>query len=842
MTLKNAKFIWTPEQAIDASRNFWSILRDGPYQRDDGQNSYWYFRREYYLEQQPSQALAKIFADGRYKLFINGQWVSRGPARSGTDHPRYDAVDISSQLRPGKNVIAILAMSYGVDISWYERATNYWQSVFGDGGLMFDAEISEPNNITRWQSDETWSCLSAKSWKQDSPRIGWGLGFIEDYDANQEPEGWIEAGFDDSRWDKAQVLILDGGPDDLKKGFASVRPFPLIARSELPALTIKDRLPSTLLNSQTVSPNTEQDLYNRLYIDTFEPINDSPQPACFPLEIRTDEQDRSFLFKFDELRSGYPYIEITAQGGELIEVAVAETIANEFNSNAATANRLTQESRLDGKHLFRYTAKPGKQRFERFELTAVRYLQLVVRNAPNGITLEKLGSVDSLYPAEITGAFQCSDTNLDRLWQYGANTVLQCSQDAWLDCPSREQRQWLGDGAVRYRAATATFGPGMQALDRNFIIQCAESQRTDGLLQMFAPGDHKRTSVVIPDFSLQWIMVLFDYVLYTADLEIAEQVFPVMEKILAWFQRNEAANGLLENLPYWHFIEWAHIGRQGQSTPINALYIGALTRTAELAEKLENHRAAKRYLSRANSLRSTINKTHWNAERSLYVDEVIEGRQGERYSQQSNALMIYFAIAPEKRWDDMLNAFTQTGRVKLTEVPPVTKGEGPFDPKTDVVKANSFFAHFVYQALTLGGRFDLALEEIRSAYAPMLVEGNQTLWESFEPTTSLCHAFSATPSYQFSAHILGVQPITAGFSIFEVYPRLCDITWAGGSYPTIHGNIEVSWERDGDQFTLLVVAPENTCGHIRAPEGWVHKEGPLEVSASTSRTTFVAPP
>ena len=62
--------------------------------------------------------------------------------------------------------------------------------------------------------------------------------------------------------------------------------------------------------------------------------------------------------------------------------------------------------------------------------------------------------------------------------------------DGWEDCPSREQRQWLGDATVEFLVGQAAFGPSVNALNRQFLHHAAESQRPDGLTQMFAPGDH----------------------------------------------------------------------------------------------------------------------------------------------------------------------------------------------------------------------------------------------------------------------------------------------------------------------------------------------------------------
>ena len=79
---------------------------------------------------------------------------------------------------------------------------------------------------------------------------------------------------------------------------------------------------------------------------------------------------------------------------------------------------------------------------------------------------------------------------------------------------------------------------------------------------------------------------------------------------------------------------------------------------------------------------------------------------------------------------------------------------------------------------------------MRERYGPMLARGATTLWESFEPTASLCHGFSATPTYQLSRRVLGVAPAAPGFAEIELAPDLADLDHAEGVVPTPRGDVE----------------------------------------------------
>ena len=55
------------------------------------------------------QGTLKIAVDGSYRLFVNGEWVADGPARSWPEAFQYDEIDVSPYLLAGQNELAIIA-------------------------------------------------------------------------------------------------------------------------------------------------------------------------------------------------------------------------------------------------------------------------------------------------------------------------------------------------------------------------------------------------------------------------------------------------------------------------------------------------------------------------------------------------------------------------------------------------------------------------------------------------------------------------------------------------------------------------------------------------------------
>lgn len=846
---RRAPFICPSSQKPDQEASFHKILLQGPVRRDDGSNRWFLYRRQFVLPLRPDRAELDITADGRYQLFVNGHKIGRGPSRSAPSYQRVDHYDLSSHLIAGNNVIAVLVHVYGVDTAWYQQSRDYLQSIFGDGGLYVSAEIENGGEQLTIESDASWRWLESQAWRRDTTRSGWGQDFIEDVDARKMPSEWSAINFDDSDWLNACEMVLETATNDQARGWGPLQPFPLLLPREIPQLTETPVAPQSVLAIYSVKPRPDLPIDRRIFEEELEPEHEGivqnptallTDDVCTTMIRTTATHDTAILLKFEQLHSGHPYVELDAIGGEIIELAVAETVPGEFLGEPEIPARLARRNSLDCAHVFRYTARPGKQYFEKFEWTAVRYMQLVVRNAPHGLKIRHVGSLYTHYPVENLGAFQCSDEMLNRLWHIGRYSALQCTHDAWEDCPGREKRQWLGDGIVHFLVGAAAFGPSTRAIDRQFLFHGMESQRPDGLLQMFAPGDHHYTGVIIPDFNLHWICAVQHYFMHYGDIDSIAALFPAIQKVLTWFSAQTSKNGLIADLPHWHFIEWANLGRNGESLTINAMFAGALGAAAKLAEALGYQRAANNYADQASRIAISLNNRHWDDARGVYVDSVepISGKQYSRVSQQGNAAMIFWDIAPAVRWERIIDRITDTNRLKLTAAPPVVPVGQPIDLENDVVLANTFFSHFVFSALGKARRFDLALEQIQRVYEPMLATGTTTLWESFDPSASICHAFSATPVYQLSAHSLGVTPLMPAFEEILVAPQPGYLSSASGVYPTVLGEVGVSWKKDSFFFDLNVQIPKGARAKIVAPPGFKTEDQILEVEAGSHNFRF----
>src|SRR5215831_1944355 len=198
-------------------------------------NFYLYCRRSFTVDRDALGAAVDVAADSRYKLFINGRFIGRGPARCDQRWQYYDSHNLLRYLQRGENVISAIVHQYGAPSHSY---------TLGRGGFLLQGEVREEGGrVARLDSGEDWRVLVAPPWDRESARTCVAVMWQEIYDARKEPVGWQRPGFDDSLWQRPVIL---GGP--------LVLPWENLVPRTIPFLLEEERLPSVIVNSGMVDP------------------------------------------------------------------------------------------------------------------------------------------------------------------------------------------------------------------------------------------------------------------------------------------------------------------------------------------------------------------------------------------------------------------------------------------------------------------------------------------------------------------------------------------------------------------------------------------------------------
>ena len=139
------------------------------------------------------KAILKISADDYYKLYINGKYVTEGPAQAYHMHYPYNEIDVTAYLTSGENTFAVLTCYHGLICNSF---------VSGDLRQMLWFELALDGE-TVLVSDESWRCGYHTGYTECG-RFGYNIAFAERYDANDPNVFFYKPDFDDSAFGYAK--------------------------------------------------------------------------------------------------------------------------------------------------------------------------------------------------------------------------------------------------------------------------------------------------------------------------------------------------------------------------------------------------------------------------------------------------------------------------------------------------------------------------------------------------------------------------------------------------------------------------------------------------------------
>ena len=579
------------------------------------------FRRTIELEVPPDSAPCRIWADGRYVLSVNGNEVARGPVRSDPRRARYDVVDLAEHLRAGANVVALLARHFG-------RATSWWTPVppsysLGGGSVVFEALVGH-----EWiTSDRSWRVSPGRGWTPVPLPGDVACLPLEWFDARAHDHGWLLPGFDDTGWAPATeiVPIHTGGHAD---PHPPSEPFGVL----LPP--VRSSFPSGA--THRAEPGVQRN------------VADAPVPSDGPIladPVRQVLEDEGRLRGVDGSRTGATVGAGAAAPGTVVlqpfdlgHIAAGTVELEVRDAPAGTVVDLAAAEHLDdggllaplGQHAgLRYVCGGGPvERFESLDVVGTRHLHASVR-LPHATPAEapelRIAVHDRHRPRPPGASFDCSDPELARIHQIGLRTVDLCALDAYVDCPTREQRAWTGDSVVHQMVDLVTNPDWSMAI---WHPQLAAAPRSDGMLAMAPASDFAADDrTMVPDWSLHWIRSVHNLYRYVGDRELVAELLPVAERALRWFESYLGDDGLLHDVSGWVLLDWSSVYSTGCSSTLNALWARALEDVSAMASWLGNDGTAAWAQRRRDGARDAF-EVFWDDRRGVYVDHLVDGTPG----------------------------------------------------------------------------------------------------------------------------------------------------------------------------------------------------------------------
>ncbi|MCX7846692.1 MAG: glycoside hydrolase family 78 protein [bacterium] len=435
----------------------------------------------------------------------------------------------------------------------------------------------------------------------------------------------------------------------------------------------------------------------------------------------------------------------------------------------------------------------------------VRYLMITVRNASQDVTLKGLSLRSASYPVKQVGSFHCSDRLLTEIWEMCARTLATNMEDAYDDCVGRERGMYGRDTIIQYFVNLATFGD--QALMGRCLQLFGQSPDGTGKFRAVYPNTGDYT---IADFALNMVEGYWAYYRYSGDLARIREDWGAIKQNLAWFHElaDERSDLLLD--ADWHVKRGVHahyggfhgdLAAQGYMSVsgvhcvFSCMYLSALRSAVELARVVGDAREARELEKRARRVAQSIRSTFWNRRLGCYSDNLAR----DTHSAHASLLAVRSGAAARAQWPALRRYIARELRSVFVN---------GYDP-SEGCKFSPSFAFYLFEALYQLGMAATAEELMRQGWGWMLAQGLRTCGEHFDTRQSLCHAWSASPAYFLSRHVLGVQyPAAPDYSRVEIRVETAGVTEAEGAYPHPRGVVKVKWHMErGRRVFDYVKAP-----------------------------------
>ncbi len=490
------------------------------------------------------------------------------------------------------------------------------------------------------------------------------------------------------------------------------------------------------------------------------------------------------VYDFGRLHVGYLTFEYEAeQAGEII----ASFDYNEDPSDLTTGATDDFSPAVIDLLTIRIAIEKGTHRVFIPRRRAFRYLRLA---ADAGVEICNVSLRLSMLNSESIGWFACEDPLLNEIWETGKYTLLVNKHQEYESCPRNEMKFFSGDGIIDALVDYYTFGDAPLV---NASLSLTEGGRDGGLR-----FDRFDNSSLLWDYPGWRIIMFYNHCRYFEDPAFLNRYFEEMATCLDWMIAKTNREGLIYQYPipggafYRSFgpVDYGcSMDRLGERPYLNALLYKSLRCMSELAEKLQDGRAAD-WAAMAEQVHTAFNERLWDEARGAYLDTY----DTAYIPQDGNALAVLFGLAEGDRAERVLNTLKEQNwspyGSAMMSAPSRAK-----DTRDGVYTISPPFCTYEAEARFRLGDQEGALQLIKNCWGTMLRKGAKTFWEYApnHPTDCWqyrCHAWSSGCVYLLSAYLLGIRPLKAGYE--EVLFQPCGgVASFKGVVPTPKGEIAV---------------------------------------------------
>jgi alpha-L-rhamnosidase len=675
----------------------------------------------------------RIIGASEYLVWLDGKLVHDGPPRYDKAFPEFQTIPFSLPI--GRHTLAVHVRNNGVTTRIMSDIPPFLACNIFDGEDLDAVE---------------WKCARIPGYQPRVRRISDILGWIDWCDTVPIWRDWQGTDFDDSKWVSAVSVNPGIGP------ITEAKTMPV----RMNDLAIKPMASGKLIATYGYE---RDDPAVRFFLDELDPKGVPAQGVWRRYDL-------------GRVRLGRPKVTLDLPKGAIVEFALCEELRH---GRVHPWLNLSGSSSCNMDH---FAARGGVQEFMPFTPKGGRFLEVHIKT-PSEVKFIKEAFLERTYFPEPQGSFTCDDPLLNKIWQVGVDTVRACSEDSFVDCPTRERGQWTGDVASVATDIAAVAWDDL-SLSRRALVQAGQSARSDGLVAGVGPGDPGYLST----YAAQWVTACIHYWELTGDKSLLVELLPAARKNMAAFQTKTGEHGVSDDLG-WAFVDWGYVRNEGPADmALNIHYLMALRNMVRWEKAVGNEVRLDECQRAVQSMETIIKK---------WIDAKLNGGGswlGIGYHHA--ALSLLANLVPENQ----ISACIAAMKTHIMQCfPNNPKGPRLSDPSV----ANSqiltpYFGHFAFAALLKHGEARFVLNQYRKCWGWALGDNRTTWLEVFDTRWSHCHEWSGCPTWQLSRKVLGLNPrFDLGGRVYEVNILTGDLKRVEGDIPIPGGgNIHVSWVKN----------------------------------------------
>ena len=415
--------------------------------------------------------------------------------------------------------------------------------------------------------------------------------------------------------------------------------------------------------------------------------------------------------------------------------------------------------------------------------TGFRFVRIDLLQPNTTINLKETRAILRYRDIPYQGSFKSSNARLDSIWLTGAYTTHLNMQEYLWDGIKRDRLVWLGDFHPELATITKVFGYN-EVVPRSLDLACEQYPLPNWMNGMSS-------------YSMWYLIIHHDWYMQNADIDFLKKHKDYIVGLIDLINSKIGEDGS-EDLSRFRFLDWPSTpNKEGVEAGYRALMVWSLKDASVLCDILGEMEAKAQCFVAIEKLNKTI-KNHNNLK-------------------QAAALMAVAGIL------DPLKACNEVVAVDGAK------------------RFSTFYGLYMLDALSMAGKYDMALEIISDYWGGMLDMGATSFWEDFNiewmensarldeftpegmndihgsfgaycyPSYrhSLCHGWSSGVTAWLTENVLGITINEAGCKTLKIEPHLGNLKWVEGTFPTPVGIVKVKHTRLANgEIETVVDAPE----------------------------------